>query len=204
VPELFDFAYAVELLSQACFSQGPISPMEMWRAMVPEIAEFACWSWPPPISGMVIPAMAIPAMLMPPDAEASLLACSEWQSELIEANAQETSHAAPSEHAESSSARIEHAKMRLRIIWSFSLRQSCSVFQPQETLGSESATIMKAPGPSRKTRFTENVLRERDGPAATKPSCLALAFVEAARFWGGHALAQEGTKRNRLRRKGLT
>ena len=38
--------------------------------------------------------------------------------------------------------------------------------------------------PSLRTRFTENVLRERDAVASAKPFLLA-AVVEAARSWGG-------------------
>jgi len=49
------------------------------------------------------------------------------------------------------------------------------------------------PSPSRRTRFTVNVQRERDGEASTKPSLLA-AVVEAARSWGGHLLVLSTTK----------
>jgi hypothetical protein len=44
---------------------------------------------------------------------------------------------------------------------------------------------LNLPSPFRKARFTENVLRERDGEACTKPSCFAVGFVAAAFFSGG-------------------
>jgi hypothetical protein len=45
---------------------------------------------------------------------------------------------------------------------------------------------MKRALPPRKTRFTVNDHRERDGEASTKqPSSFAVGRVEAARTWGG-------------------
>ncbi len=83
---------------------------------------------------MIIPAgIAMPAMFMLPDSEALLSACAEWQSEFIEANAQERSQAAPSEDADNSSARIEPAKMRLSIILICIVGESGSAFQLQES-----------------------------------------------------------------------
>jgi hypothetical protein len=50
------------------------------------------------------------------------------------------------------------------------------------------------PSPSRKTRFTENGLRERDGETSTKPSCLIAGLLEAACFWGGQTVARSTAK----------
>jgi hypothetical protein len=57
-------------------------------------------------------------------ADGLVSAFSEWQSEVIEAKAQETSQAAPIVEAASSSARIEHAKIRRNIIQITIVRQS--------------------------------------------------------------------------------
>jgi hypothetical protein len=84
------------------------------------------------ISGMVIPAMAMPSIFMPPGAKSCDSVCCEWQSELIAANAQETSHAAANEETDSSSAMIELAKMRLTITPISILRQSVSALQLRE------------------------------------------------------------------------
>jgi hypothetical protein len=78
---------------------------------------------------MVIPAMDKPSIFMPPGAKSWDSACCEWQSELIEANAQETSHAAANEETDSSSATIEPANMRLIIMLISILRQSVSPLQ---------------------------------------------------------------------------
>jgi hypothetical protein len=84
------------------------------------------------ISGMVIPAMAMPSIFIPPGVESWWLVCSEWQSEFIETNAQERSQAAANEDAHSSIATIEPANIRL-IIKSISiLRQIISPLQPHE------------------------------------------------------------------------
>src|SRR5882762_8050863 len=51
------------------------------------------------------------------------------------------------------------------------------------------------PSPSRSTRFTVSVHRERDGEASTKPSTLvAVDLVEAARIWGGQLVHTHQTK----------
>jgi hypothetical protein len=76
------------------------------------------------ISGIVITAMALPSIVMPPGAESWDPVCLAWQSELIEAKAQETSHAAANEVTDSSNAAIEPANMRLIIILILMLRQS--------------------------------------------------------------------------------
>jgi hypothetical protein len=76
------------------------------------------------ISGIVIPAMALPSIVMPPGAESWDPVCLAWQSEPIEANAQETSQAAANEVTDSSNATIEPANMRLIIILILMLRQS--------------------------------------------------------------------------------
>jgi hypothetical protein len=64
----------------------------------------------------------MPSMFMPPGARSWDSVCFAWQSELIEAKAQETSHAAASEVTDSNSAPIEPANMRLIIIPSSMLR----------------------------------------------------------------------------------
>jgi hypothetical protein len=115
--EPFILAKTAELPSQACFSHGPISPMEACSGLVLEIAGIPCCSWLPPICGIVIPAaMSMPAMFMSPDSEDLLSARVEWQSVFMEAKAQERSQAAPSEDADSRSATIKPENMRLRII----------------------------------------------------------------------------------------
>jgi hypothetical protein len=56
------------------------------------------------------------------------------------------------------------------------------------------------PSPSRRTRFTENVLRERDGEAATRPPLLVAAnFVAAARSWGVQLFVLYRTKLSHCR-----
>jgi len=77
-------------------------------------------------SGIVIPAMAMPSIVMSPGAESWDSVCLAWQSELIEANAQETSQAAANDVTDSSNAAIEPANMRLIIIPILMLRQSDS------------------------------------------------------------------------------
>src|SRR5712671_5057903 len=105
--ELLVLAETAELSSQACFSHGPISPIDGWPMFARVAANSVCWSSPPAIAGIVIPAMAMPSIFMPPGVESWDSVCTEWQSEFIEANAQETSHAAAKEDTESISATIE-------------------------------------------------------------------------------------------------
>src|ERR1700674_3352137 len=84
------------------------------------------------ISGIVIPAMLMPLMFMSPDDESWGSACRAWQSDFIDANPQERSHAAAMEEADSSIATIEPANIRLIITPISILRQSVSPLQPQE------------------------------------------------------------------------
>ena len=60
--------------------------------------------------------MAMPSIFMPPGVESWDSDWSKWQSEFIEANAQETSPAAANEDTESSSATIEPTNMRFIIM----------------------------------------------------------------------------------------
>jgi hypothetical protein len=106
--------------------------MDGWLAFNREIPGTAGWSSPSPIPGMFMPAMDEPSICMPPGAMSCDLVCSEWQSELIEANEQETSHAAANEETDSNSAAIEPANMRLIIMPISILRQSVSPLQPPE------------------------------------------------------------------------
>src|ERR1700683_4718616 len=89
----------------------------------------ACWPSPPAISGIVIPAISMPSIFMPPAAESGGSVFPEWQSEFIEANAQEISQAAASDAADNSSATMEPAKMRLIIMPLSIVRQSVAALQ---------------------------------------------------------------------------
>src|SRR5258708_687551 len=85
---------------------------------------------PPLILGM-----AMPSIFIWPDGDFWASVCCAWQSDVIEANAQETSHAAANEDTDSSSATIEPANMRRIITPDSILRQSVSPLQPQEPSG---------------------------------------------------------------------
>ena len=76
-----------------------------------------------------ISGMAMPSIFMLPDGEFWVSVCCAWQSEFIEANAQERSHAAANADTDSSSATIEPANMRLIITPISILRQSVTVLQ---------------------------------------------------------------------------
>jgi hypothetical protein len=92
-------------------------------AIFGEIAEPSRWSWLWDISDIVMASMAMPSIFMLPDAESCVSTSSEWQSEFIEANPQESSQAAPSEDTDSNSATIEPANMRRIFIPGSMLRQ---------------------------------------------------------------------------------
>jgi hypothetical protein len=126
------FAETAETLSQDCFSHGPISPIDGWLDIACEVVETLCSLSLCAISGIVIPSMAMPSIFISPDAESWVPTSCIWQSEFIEANAQERSHAAASGDTDSKRAAIEPANMRLIIMTDSMLRQSDSLFQPRE------------------------------------------------------------------------
>ena len=64
-----------EPVSQDCRSHGPISPMDGWLAFNREIEGTACWPSLLAISGIVIPAMAMPSIVMPPATESRDSVC---------------------------------------------------------------------------------------------------------------------------------
>ena len=90
----------------------------------------------------------MPSIFMSPDGESWDSVCPEWQSEFIEANAQERSHAAASGDTDKSSATIEPANVRLMIMPISMLRQSLSLFQYQESrcIGPYSSTKIFSAG----------------------------------------------------------
>jgi hypothetical protein len=103
--------------------------MNAWLACDPGAAETDGWSSSLAISGMAIPAMLMPFIFILEDDESWGSAGCTWQSDFIDANAQERSHAAASEGTDSSSATIEAANMRLIIMPISILRQSVSALQ---------------------------------------------------------------------------
>jgi hypothetical protein len=80
--------------------------------------------------------MLTPFMFMPPDDESWGSACCAWQSDFIDTNPQETSHAAAKEEADSSITTIEPVNMRLTIMPILMLRRIASPVQPREIVGS--------------------------------------------------------------------
>ena len=125
------------------FARPHLADRGVTQGLPAQLPSTACWPSPPAIPGIVIPAMAMPSIFMPPTAESWDEVCAEWQSEFIEANAQERSHAAVSDDTHRSSATIEPAKMRLISIPSSILRQSIAALQHKGmwTSGSVSGTV---------------------------------------------------------------
>ena len=76
---------------------------------------------------------------MPPDSESDVWSWLEWQSELIEANAQLRSQAAANADTDKSSATIEPARIRLRFIPSSILRQCAPSWQLREIVCQQSS-----------------------------------------------------------------
>lgn len=76
----------------------------------------------------------MPSIFIPSGAVSWESVCSEWQSELIEANAQEMSQAPADAETASSSAAIKPANIRRNAIAISMLRQNASAWQPQEII----------------------------------------------------------------------
>jgi hypothetical protein len=67
----------------------------------------------PATSGMAMPAIVIPAIVMPEGADSPAAICGEWQSDRKCANPQERSHAAANEDMPNSSVTNEPANILL-------------------------------------------------------------------------------------------
>jgi hypothetical protein len=117
--------------SQECLSHGPISPIDGRPVLARSVVELICCPATPGISGMVIPAIAMPSIFMPPESESKFWTWLEWQSEFIEPKAQLRSQAAARVETEARSATIEPARMRFIFILFSIVRQSAPPWQMQ-------------------------------------------------------------------------